>query len=297
MRITNRYSLREPLVRAVSDERPYVPGVISVTELIKPPQMRALEIAHADEIEEDASDRIWALLGTAVHMVLEKASVDNAFQEEQLSTEINGWTVTGRPDLLEDYGDGAITLSDYKVTSVWAFLNGVKVEWEQQLNLYAWLWRLHGFVVDALEITAILRDWTKSRKAESNYPVANAMTLPVALWPQETQQEFILTRLSLHQAVIDEGMEAPECTPPERWRRPTTYAVTKHGNKRAFRVFDSLADADACRAEQGSKAHEFMIEQRLGASVRCESYCRVNHWCPQYQAARLLADDLNQETL
>ena len=278
MKITNRYSLPTPLVRAVSHERPYEPGVISVTSLIKPPQMYALEIAHDDEIEEDASDRIWMLLGSAVHSVLEWAQVDNVLQEEELRTTVLGWTVTGRPDLYEEPG----MLDDYKVTSVYAFLNGVKVEWEQQVNGYAWLFGLHGFPVEEARIVAILRDWTKSKVNGADYPPAASLTLPVVLWPAERQAHFVEDRVQLHQAVIEGRIEAPPCTPEERWRRATTYALIRGANKRATKVCDTLQEADVWRADQ-DKPSEYRIEQRLGASVRCESYCRVASWCPQYQ--------------
>jgi hypothetical protein len=291
MRVTNRYSLPTPLVRAVSHDRPYEPGVISVTSLIKPPQMYALEIAHDDEIEEDASDRIWMLLGSAVHSVLERAQVDNVLQEEELRTSVLGWTVTGRPDLYEEPG----TLDDYKVTSVYAFLNGVKVEWEQQINAYAWLFRLHGFPVEEARIVAILRDWSKSKVNGSDYPPAASLTLPVVLWSAERQAQFVEDRVRLHQAVIEGRIEAPPCTAEERWRRATTYAVTKFGNKRAARVLDTLDEADAWRAEQ-AKPNDFFVEQRLGASVRCESYCRVAQFCPQYQMMLQERADADQGT-
>ncbi len=297
MRITNRYSLPTPLVRAVSDERLYQPGVIGITTLIKPPQMYSLEIAHADEIEEDASDRIWALLGSAVHEVLERAAVDNALQEEELSAKVLGWTVTGHPDLYHE----PATLDDYKVTSVYAFLNGVKVEWEQQINGYAWLFGLHGFPVEEARIVAILRDWTKSKMNGTDYPPAAALTLPVLLWSPEIQAQFIEDRVRLHKAVI-QGIEpigvritAPPCTPEERWRRPTTYALIRGSNKRATKVCDTLQEADTWRAEQ-DKPSEYRIEQRLGASVRCESYCRVAQWCPQYQTMLEERNDADQGT-
>jgi len=275
----------------VSDERPYQPGVISVTSLIKPPQLYSLEIVHGDEIVEDVSDRIWALLGSAVHSVLERAQVDNVLQEEELRTTALGWTVTGRPDLYEEPG----LLSDWKVTSVYAFLNGVKVEWEQQVNLYAWLYGLHGFPVEEARILAILRDWTKAKANGTHYPPAAALALPVTLWPVELQEQFVLERVLLHKAVIEGLTPPPPCTPQERWRRPTTYAVTKFGNKRAARVLETLTEADAWRLEQ-SKPSDFNIEQRRGASVRCEGYCDVARWCPQFQMMRQERDDADQGT-
>ena len=114
MRITNKYGLPESIVRAVTFDSHRREGHISVTELIKPPQMRHLEIVYDTEIEEDASDRLWALLGSAVHVVLERASLENVLREERLRMQVSGWTVTGQPDLWHEPHH----LKDYKVTSV-----------------------------------------------------------------------------------------------------------------------------------------------------------------------------------
>src|SRR3546814_2141867 len=63
-RSTNRLNLPASIVNAVSND-PYTRGNahISITGLIGPARKRQLEIRHADEITEDAADRIWSLLG------------------------------------------------------------------------------------------------------------------------------------------------------------------------------------------------------------------------------------------
>ena len=73
MKITNRMNLPQPLVSAIERD-PYVRvGDVSVTSLAKSPRQFWLERRHAEEIEEDASDRIWALLGSIGHKILERA--------------------------------------------------------------------------------------------------------------------------------------------------------------------------------------------------------------------------------
>lgn len=90
MKVTNKYGIPEAIWRAVQND-PYSPGtiedyrrasgdrdsevanLISATTLVGPPQIRALYREHFDELEEDVSDRIWTLLGSAVHLVLERA--------------------------------------------------------------------------------------------------------------------------------------------------------------------------------------------------------------------------------
>ena len=54
----------------------------------------------------------------------------------------------------------------------------------------------------------------------------------------------------------------------------------KRGNKRALRVFDSMAEAETFAGE----AAEREIEERRGKRVRCEdNWCRVAQWCEQYE--------------
>jgi len=301
MKVTNRHNLPAPLVRAVTfGERRHRPNFISVTELIKPPQMRALEIEHDAEIEEDASERIWALMGSAVHSVLERAMVDNVFQEQFLSVDIGGWSVTGKPDLLEAdmFGSDGYLLSDYKLTSVAAFFGGVKAEWEAQINCYAHLFRLHGFEVGKAQIVAMLRDWSKGQSLKGgDYPPIPVLVQPVGLWPAEGQAAYILSRVRAHQAVM-RGEEPEPCTPEERWERPTKYAVVKDGNKKATRVFEDELEASNCKADLDQKIGYFgyHVDRRPGASVRCESYCRAAPFCQQWAALKRLKETENDDS-
>ena len=290
MLITNNFSLPAPLVRAVTfGERKHRPGYISVTEAIKPPKMRTLEIEHAAEITEDASDRLFALMGSAVHSVLERAMTDNVFQEEFLSAEIGGWTVTGRPDLLEyDAAADGYLLSDYKLTSVAAFYGGVKAEWEAQINCYAHLFRLHGFEVGKAQIVAMLRDWSMGKKMSGgdDYPPCPVLVQLVNLWPEEGQAKYLLARVKAHQ-LAQQGVEIPDCTPEERWERPTRFAVIKRGNKRANRVCNTWEEASEDileRTRLKGNYTDYEIHARPGGSIRCESYCRAAPWCNQWAA-------------
>jgi hypothetical protein len=70
--LTNELGLSWPVYKAVTGHR-YSKGKAdySATELLKPPRVRELERIHADEIVEDASDYVFALLGTVAHFILE----------------------------------------------------------------------------------------------------------------------------------------------------------------------------------------------------------------------------------
>lgn len=271
MNYTNAHNIDPAIVQAVLNDPYESGGDISVTGLCKPPQMVALEQLHRDEVTEDVADRLWALLGQTVHVVLDRAAPDNTLSEERLETEVMDWTVTGRPDLWREPAE----VVDYKVTSVWSFLLGEKPDWTMQLNLYAALYRRHGFPVTKLTIAAILRDWTKSRIHDQGYPQIPFMSVNVPLWAPDVAEQVLLERVLLHQAARD-GRYVP-CTDTERWAKPDRYAVMKQGRKSALRVLDTEADASSWMQRNGGE----YIDLRPGENTRCESYCSVMPWCEQ----------------
>ncbi|MBD0371893.1 MAG: PD-(D/E)XK nuclease family protein [Pyrinomonadaceae bacterium] len=287
MRITNLTRLPEPLVSAVSQKREPRPGQISVTELINPPQMRALMLKHWAELTEDASDRIWATMGQLMHKLLEEHAreSDEHLIEHTLSSEVEGVTVTGTLDLY--HRDGVLT--DYKFVSVWTTIDGVKREWEQQLNLYAELLRRHEYPVNRLQIVAIYRDWSKTRAQDASYPQSQVSVFEVPLWSGDEAAKFLEERVRLHRQA--ESGEFIECTAEERWERSTKYALMKRGRKSAIKLFDKLEEAEAAVTESSH-----YVETRPGSSIRCDSYCAVSAFCQQRSLA-LNAAGMKEEEL
>lgn len=190
MKITNNLGLPQALVAAVAND-PYDSGKcdITVTRLISPPRKVALERLHAHEIREDVSERLFSLLGQAVHVILERAEVE-AVTEGRLSIERQGWVISGQFDRLA-LTDGVLT--DYKVTSTYAAKDGGRLEWEYQLNVLAMILREHGHQIKKLEVVAILRDWSKAMAARGgDYPQVQAMKFEVPLWSEERCECFVL---------------------------------------------------------------------------------------------------------
>ena len=276
--LTNQYGLPESLVSALSANWYSQPGHISVTGLIQPPRIRQLMLRYGDQAQEDVSDKIWMLLGSAVHDVLERADTTRSLQEERLQTEILGWKVTGKADLWQEPG----TVLDYKITSVWAAINGVKPEWAAQCNIYGYLYRQAGFPVNDLQIICIYRDWSKGRARQGNgYPPCAAGVLPVRLWTDDEVLDYLHYRIAAHQEAEKlSDNELPWCTAEERWDKPTTYAVMKKGRKSAVRVLDGLEEAEQMATDKGTGHY---VEVRPGQSVRCEGYCPVNFACDYYK--------------
>lgn len=290
MKLTNRLGLPEPIVRAVANDG-YSRGDadISVTQLIAPPRQVALIEQHRDEIEEDASDRIFSLLGQAVHTILERAGEGMA--EERLSTEVNGWKVSGQPDHLA-LKQGL--LSDYKVTSVWQVIYAAqKDEWPAQVNLYAELARRHGHEINAVEIVAIMRDWSK-RKAltEADYPREQVAVLPMELWRPSDAQTYLELRVATHQHA---RKVLPRCSDEEVWRKPLTWAVMKPGVKKALRVLTTLEGAITYQATQVKGLSS--IHERPGEATRCQHYCAAAPFCSQWQEEKGSTDEVRTEAV
>lgn len=274
MRLTNKQNLPQPIVDAVLNDG-YSRGDadISVTGLLAPPRKTALEDRHRDEMEEDASERIWSLLGQAIHTILERAA-STGIAERRLSITVNGWKISGGMDLYCKSG----LLQDYKCVTVWKFKNGeVPMEYEQQLNMYAEILRQNGEKVERLQIVGILRDWSKMEaQRDANYPQTQVVVRDVKMWPSDQARAFILERVVMHQAA---RIALPECDENERWQKPDMYAVMKPGGKRALKLYTSLDDAKAHVAG----APGLTIVKRPGESTRCKSYCAASKFCAQYQ--------------
>lgn len=280
MRITNKANLPGTIVRAVAND-PYTKGAahMSVTGLIAPPRMKALERAHWDEIEEDAADRIWSLLGQIGHGILERAAdPTEALTEQRLFIERFGWTISGQFDRLTLL-DGA--LQDYKFSSTYTVKNGVKPEWEAQLNCYNLLLRDRTkHVPKKLQIVTIFRDWMKSKARNSaDYPQVGVAVLDVPIWPLEQTEAYIRERLIAHGQAQH---ELPECSDEDRWKKPDAFAVIGEGNSRASAVFATRAEAETDAAARSVKK-EYHVEERTGENTRCLFYCPVARFCDQWK--------------
>jgi hypothetical protein len=253
---------------------------ISVTTLIGPPKINQLKKRYSDQIVEDASDRVWALLGQSVHKVLELAGGEDEMTEKRLYKEISGWTLTGQTDL---YETGNQVISDFKVTSVFSFLLGGKTEWEAQINLNAMLWREYGYEVKKGQIVAILRDWQASKaEFDREYPQCAVHIVDIPLWDNEEVVRYATERIKLHQAAAAMPDDTiPCCEPKERWAKPDTFAIKKYGNKRAAKVCETFEEAQNLLPTYGAK---HSIEKRNGGDMRCERYCSVAPFCHYYKA-------------
>ena len=284
MIITNKYNLPKTFLNIC--ERPtYTKGKahISATGLLAAPRLARLKEIYDDKIVTDVSDMIWSIFGTAVHNILEQGKDENHIVEQRLHAELDGWHISGAIDLQITREDG-IEINDYKTVGVWSVMNE-KIEWEQQLNVYAWLVEtVKKMPVTELKIIAIIRDWNR-RDAQSRpgYPEAQVATIPVQIWPYEQRESFIRDRIHLHSEALfasETGEELPDCSPEDCWEKPTTYAIKKDGAMRAKSVHTSLSEAEVALEKSGKG---YALEVREGDRIRCASFCPVAQFCTQYQ--------------
>ena len=282
MKLTNKYGLPETVVKALTRSE-YTKGESnrSITQIIDSPRVRILRQENWENMEEDVSEKMWAVLGSAAHKMFEETGDENHLTEERLYTEVEGWVISGATDVQRIEEDG-ITVIDYKTTSVWSVILGKK-EWEYQLNCYAYLVRhAKGQKVKSLKVIAILRDWrAKDAEQKEDYPKAPIVEIDVPLWSDQEQDAYVHERVALHQEAEFQrltGAELPECSDSERWAKSDIWAVKKIGNKRAIKLYDNEEEAKA-NLLAGQE-----IEFRRGEPTRCTAnWCRVNAWCSQYK--------------
>lgn len=277
MKITNINNLPTPFVSAVSQEYTFEPNEYRVTSLLKGIRETLLERRHSDEIEQDVSDMLWLVLGSAVHGIMENAQeADCEIKEERLKVDFNGYLLSGQFDL---YNGETETITDYKTASVWKIMFANYEDWKRQLLIYGYMLRKIGFNVNKGEIVAMLKDHNKrDSKFKEGYPKFPVQKVTFNF----NEADFEETKEWLRQKFADieycEGLEdddLPICTPEERYNSGDKYAVMKKGRKTALRVLNSESEAEEWMASNGGD----FIENRPGEDKKCVDYCKVAPFC------------------
>jgi len=187
----------------------------SATELLKSTREIVLTRRHSDEIEIDSADRIWSLFGSAVHLALEQVEIGEA-QEERLSTEIDGYSISGKFDLIKDG-----TITDFKCTSAFTLVYKSRLlDWSKQLSIYRWLYAKTKKVIlkDTGVIIAILRDWA-ARNVKNGYPTSPIVEVPLKLMTLDETEKMIKDKLNdIREAHEKEDKDLPPCTIEETWK-------------------------------------------------------------------------------
>lgn len=282
MKITNIYNLPQPFVDAVSKEYQVTPKRYSVTTILKDNREILLSRRHRDEIEQDVSDMIWAIFGSAVHKVLETANEhDELFKEFFMTAEIiNGYYLSGICDV---YDKKASEVIDYKVVSAFKCLKGDFADFRKQGLLYCYLLRRNGLEAAKATFYMILRDWQGSKaRYDASYPQHQVQKVTFEFTDKDFAEceKWVIEKfksLEHDEALLDD--EVPVCSPESRWKTQTVYAVMKKGRKTALKLCDTEAEAEKYKADKGGD----YIDVRNGTDRKCAEYCSCAAFCEYYQ--------------
>lgn len=277
MILTNKYNLPEQIVNAVKLDDYDNHGTYSATTLLKDPKEIILYKRHQGEITEDVSERIYSLLGTSVHYILEKSEEgENQFKEQRVYCNVGDDVISGKFDF---YDMKEEMLGDYKVTSVYKFLMGDVENYRFQLLVYAYILRRNGFPCKGGRIYQIFRDWQRSKaKFDKSYPKEPVNVITFMF----TEEDFVeieadikrrLEEIHKYNDVEDDLI--PICSRENRWATGDTYAVKRKTRKAALRVLATEETAKKWMEENGGD----YIEHRISESRKCIDYCSCCEFC------------------
>jgi len=279
--ITNKLRLPQQLVNMAKRDYKFEPNEYRVTQLLKGIRETILERRHYHEIEQDVSDMIWLLFGTAVHSIIEHhKEADHEFKEERIKIRIGNYILSGKFDL---YNAETKTITDYKTCSIWKVVNGDYEDWRRQLLIYAYMLQSIGFPVEKAEIIALMKDHSKSQaKIKADYPKQPVQKITFTF----TEKDFAEIESWLHQRFEEIAKaeklpddELPLCTPEERFNSGDKFAVMRKGRKTALRVLDSYEKAEEWMEYNGGD----YIEVRKGEDKKCQDYCSACEFCNYYK--------------
>ena len=165
MKLIDSHLVPEPFRSAIFDDK-YEKGidvVASATTIIKPVRVTKLRKEYFADMQESAVRRVSALLGTAVHNILEEYGEGLGWHVERrlYGVSKSGLSYSGQLDALIPNGDETWTIGDYKVVPT--FKHNQLDEYFDQLNIQAALARQAGYDVTGLKVVAIFKDWMESR--------------------------------------------------------------------------------------------------------------------------------------
>jgi hypothetical protein len=206
---------------------------------------------------------------------------------------LNGLIISGKPDRVNTVDN---IVEDYKVTNVWALIDERKLDdWRLQLSLYKWLLFKNGIHVEKGVVHSILRDFTKRMLYNSDMPDVPFRSKTIDLLDLEETEEWVKARIEWFSDVISDYIEhfglpateyLPVCSPSDRWRKDTTYAVMKEGRKSAVKLFlkEQEAEERVRQEQERNPKAKYRVEVRPGEDVRCISYCSVCEYCPYWRS-------------
>jgi len=268
-----------------------------VTELIDCPRVVQLRKRHKQELfelpvtDDEIRSNLKSFVGTAIHDAVSKQLFEFVrrypnsgwMAERKIWDKIAGRKIVGKFD---SFLNGM--LMDLKTTSVWKFIYKQFKEYEEQLNLYAYLLREDKIKVTLLEIIMWFTDYDVNKTYQhADYPKDFIEPVVISnLWSPSVAKDRIVNLVELHKSNEEKPDEELDfCKLEDMWAKDSVYAIEAPGSQRAVRLLDSLEEAEEYIAKSKNKEKDnWNIVKRTGERTRCDKFCKVNKWCNQYQA-------------
>lgn len=290
MKITNKLNLPQSFVDIATREYTYKDKQYSVTSILGGIRETILKRRHYSELEQDISEMIWLIFGSAVHSILEKSNeLDCEFKEEHVVIDIGDYKLSGIFDL---YNGKTHTVTDYKTASVWKVIHGDWKDYRTQLLIYAYMLGKIGFKCNKGEIIALLKDHSKSKaKFDESYPKVPVHKVTFHFTKEDFEKieiELLDKFKEIKRCEQLSDNELPICAAKERWNTGDKFAVMKKGKKRALRVLDSEEEAQEYMETKGGD----YIDVRKGEDKKCNEYCSVKEFCSYYNRGQGLEEEL-----
>jgi hypothetical protein len=319
LKLTNKAGLCRSLVDALTAEDYDLisppANVFSCTTIIDVPRPYFLRVRHEKNITVDVMDNVWLLDGSAVHYAVEMSNKNRGsdrLSEERFFIEVpvfgGEWKVHQLPEKkgsitdqpwydvskyylsvkFDHYDPEEKVIEDYKRTSPWEWVHGIKPARERQLNIGAFALTLAGFQVEKCRVCFFFKDFDKRKAADGgSYPQYPVSQKDLPVWDDSMCKSYIMARMAIFikSAELPDN-ELPGCPDEDRWYKPGQMALYKNENKTATKLFDEgdTAGQEAHLAQMKTEYPKatWRWEYRRGTDVRCETYCRGCNFCTYY---------------
>ena len=277
MKTTNIYNLPQAFENLANEEYEITPNSYGATTMLKGIREIILTRRYFDNIEQDVSDMVWMILGSAVHKILESHDATGQ-AETKFMHPLSKSRVTGVIDL---YGDGVV--EDYKTATVWKVIFGDFEDWRRQGIIYVWLLRKNGVYADKLRFHALLKDWTaREARYKKDYPQHSVWTWRYNVTTDDLIwiEQWLTDKIHRIESMLDMADDdLPQCSVDERWQTPCKYAAMKNGRKSALKVSENKADVEGIGD---------YVETRNGEARKCMDYCPVRNICKYGRESRAI---------
>ena len=285
-KIVNKHGAPKPFIKFCEDDK-YDAGRAdySATTLINEPRIVELEKRHKELMVDDPSENPFKFLSSNWHELLSGYTDDGVINEERVFSEIETpdgtVTISGAMDVQEQDGEN-ITITDYKMTSVYSLNDTDK--WEAQQNIYAWLLEKEkpGITVKRIQVYAFLRDWKISMSEKlSGYPKTPGVVVPLDLWSFQERKSYVLARIKMHQAAKE---NLPQCSHEGRWPSGKIYKVMSTSGIHPTKTFRLKREANKFISDLDPlDSITSKIETTHETYRRCKNYCYVSKVCKQWE--------------